>query len=310
MKFFSSPYRMLLTLFLGAATTIVFSCNKEKSGDLSPQEEEQANVYSAESDAEAEVAFNGVFDDVMGVNNDVGLAGTGIFGQSAPGNGNGGTARVDTLPSCTHVSIVHLNTSAFFPVEITIDFGSGCVGNDGRTRKGKIVTTYTNRLIVPGASASTVFVDFYVDSLHIEGTHTVTNTCTSTADPRKFSIDVDGRISKANGNYSEWHSHKEILQTDGITTPNLPLDDGFKVTGHASGKVKRGDIVVLWHSEIIEPLLKRFICHWISKGKVRVARENLSTNSQWVGTLDYGAGNCDNQATLTVNGTAHQITLH
>jgi len=36
----------------------------------------------------------------------------------------------------------------------------------------------------------------------------------------------------------------------------------------------------------------------------------LSTNSQWVATLDYGQGECDSLATLTINGVSHQIQLH
>jgi hypothetical protein len=310
MKFLRSPYPLRFALLTFAALIFMISCNKEKSQSLSPQEEEQANVFSTESDAQSEIVFNDIFDDVMGANNDVGIAGTGIFGRMAPASGQGGTARMDTLPACTVVSVVHLSTTAFFPVKIIIDFGTGCLGNDGHTRKGKIITTYTNRLLYPGASASTVFDGFYIDSLHVEGTHVVTNTSgAGSTDPRQYTIDVDAKIIRPSGNYNEWHSHKEIIQSEGILTPGLPLDDAFKVTGHATGKVKRGDVVVLWHSEIIEPLIKRFICHWISKGRVRVTRENLASNSQWVGILDYGTGNCDNQATLTVNGNVHQITL-
>ena len=59
---------------------VIFSCKKETSGTLAPQDEEQANVSATESDAEAENVFDGVFNDVLGVNKDVALGGTGIFG--------------------------------------------------------------------------------------------------------------------------------------------------------------------------------------------------------------------------------------
>jgi hypothetical protein len=96
---------------------------------------------------------------------------------------------------------------------------------------------------------------------------------------------------------------------EGLAT-NIPLDDVFKVTGAATGRVKRNDLIVGWRSEITEPLMKRFNCRWISKGRVRVVRDSLASNTPWVGVLDYGLGLCDNQATLTVNGNVHQITLH
>ena len=59
----------------------------------------------------------------------------------------------------------------------------------------------------------------------------------------------------------------------------------------------------------IEPLFKRFNCRWIVKGRVRTIRANTNTNSPWVAVLDFGAGNCDNQAVITINGVSHQITL-
>jgi hypothetical protein len=76
--------------------------------------------------------------------------------------------------------------------------------------------------------------------------------------------------------------------------------------------VKRNDIIVAWKAAIKEPLIKKFTCRWISKGIVAIARENLSSNSQWTGSLDYSVpnnGGCDNQALLRINGRELQITL-
>ena len=305
MKILSGPTR-LLTAILVFAALITFSCKKEISQALSPQEEEQANVTSTESDAEAEDVFNGVFDDVMGVNNDVGLAGTGIFARSAVTNGSGDIARIDPAPPC--LTVTHTATSTF-PITYTFDFGTtGCTCADGHVRRGKIISTYTGRLTIAGSSATLHFVDFYIDSIHVENTTSLVITNTSSVDTLRYTVDVHAKLTKTNGNYSEWQSHKIISRI----SPNITasLQDYFKVEGSASGKVKRNDLLVGWRSEIIDPLIKRYICRWISKGKVRILRETLSPNSQWVGTLDYGLGLCDNLAILRVNGRDHQITLH
>jgi hypothetical protein len=90
----------------------------------------------------------------------------------------------------------------------------------------------------------------------------------------------------------------------------MPADDIFSVRGTAHGKVKRNNLIVLWNSEITEPLIKKFICPWISKGRIRTIRQGLAQSSPWVAILDYGTGSCDNQATLTINGNTRQITLH
>jgi len=269
-------------------------------------------MVSSESDGEAESVFNEVFDDAMGVNNDVGMAGTGIFGRAALSNGSMDLQR---LTGCFSVTVTH-STNTFFPVKVVIDFGSaGCTGPDGHLRKGKIINEYTNRLIIPGAVAATTFDGFYIDSIKVEGTHKITNSSSqiTTSLSRQFTIDIDGKLSKPNGNYTEWTSQKVITQIEGLVTPDYPRDDVFKLEGSAHGKAKRGSLLVAWESAIVEPLIKKFTCPWIVKGKIKTTRVNTSANSSWVAVLDFDStntGNCDNKAAITINGTAYNITLH
>jgi hypothetical protein len=306
----------LLTACAFFCLTVLGACKKEDSDSLTPAEEEQASVASTESDAQAEGVYDDVFDNVMGVNNDVGMAGVGeISGRSLSVSGGtidltaGRETRLDSGNHCYTVTITHLVSGAFFPLKIVTDFGqTGCLGSDGHKRYGKIITTYSNRLTVPGATATTTFDGYRFDTLTVSGTHTITNV--STANMRQFNVDVTaGRIGQPNGDYQEWKSHKEIKQVEGLGTPDYPLDDVFTISGSASGTVKRGGIITTWESNITTPLRKRFLCHWISLGVVRIVRHGLPNNSQWIATLDYGNGTCDNVATFTLNGVSHQIKL-
>jgi hypothetical protein len=291
---------------------IIFSCKKETSQDLSPQDEQQANITASQSDAEAEGVFNGVFDDVMGVNNNVGIGGTGLFMRNAA-NDYGPTAidaRIDPAPPCLIVTIVASgNSTSPFPITITLDFGSGCACGDGHTRKGKIIAKYTDRLLHPNSKANIQFEDFSIDSIQIDNSTSFTIANTGTQDSLQLTIDIDAKLSKSNGNYTEWHSHKVITRTEGGTTAT-PLDDVMQIEGNASGTVKRTNLAVAWKAQITDPFIKKFTCRWISKGTIKVGRENLSANSQWIGILNYGDGNCDNLATLTLDGVSYQITLH
>lgn len=289
------------------ASLMLIACKKENSSSLSPAEEEQAANYSSESETENEAVFNDVFDNVLGVNSEVGIGGTGVFSRMAS---NGRETGVDSIPSCVTVSITLLNAPARFPMKIVIDFGSRCLGRDGHTRAGKIITEYTGRLTQPGNSATTTFDGFKFDSITVQGTHKITNTTVAGSNQRQFTIDVtDAKLTKPDGNYSLWTSNRVITQTEGNGTPFVPLDDVFQVTGSSHGQVKHGDLIYAWNCEITDPLIKKFICHWISQGVIKVRRESLSTNSQWVATLDYGQGNCDFLATLTINGVSHEIKL-
>ena len=296
---------MITTAFL--TSLVMIACKKEHSGSLSPAEEEQAANYSSQSETENEVVFNDVFDNVMGVSADVAIGGTGVFGRLSS---NGREDGVDSIPSCVKVSYTLLNAPAHFPIRIVIDFGAGCIGKDGHTRSGKIIAEYSGKLTEPGSSAATTFDGFKFDSISVQGTHKITNSTAAGSNQRQFTIDVtDAKLSKPNGNYSLWTSHRVITQVEGNGTPLYPLDDIFKVTGSAHGQVKHGDLIYGWQSEITDPLIKKFSCHWISQGVIKVRRETLATNSQWVATLDYGQGSCDFIATLTINGVNHQILL-
>lgn len=297
---------LITSLFL--SLLFFSSCQKENSGNSDT--EAAASKASSESDTEAETIFNSIFDDVMGVNDDVGMAGTGIFGRRAINDPSGSTLyeRPDSN-HCFTVTITH-PTSAPFPVHVVIDFGNGCVGRDGRLRKGKIIIDYTQRLILPGAKATTTFDNFYINDIKVEGTHIIENTTTLNLN-RQFTVDViNGKLTKPNGNYIQWNSHKVITQFEGLATPNIPLDDSFKIEGHSNGQAQRGNLLVAWQSTITVPLIKKFTCRWIVQGRIRTVRVNNSTNSPWVAVLDFGNGTCDNQATLTINGVTYQITLH
>ena len=307
MKLIFSPTRLTVLLFV---SVIVFgSCKKETSADTS--QEEFASQASSEADAESDDIFNEVFDNVMGVNTDVAFGGTGVFGRMNNSGTAGETAR---LNACPDVTITHLSNTSPFPVRIVMDFGTGCTGRDGRTRSGKIITEYTRRLVVPGAVATTIFVDYTVDSIKVQGKHKITNqsdTLTGTNCPvHKWKVEVtDAKLIKPNGNYTEWHSTRTITQTEGRCTPLIPLDDIYEIRGGSGGKVKRGDLLIAWNAEITEPLIKKFTCRWLVKGIIRIARLNLTTNSPWVAAINYGNGDCDNKAIVTINGISHIITL-
>jgi hypothetical protein len=192
------------------------------------------------------------------------------------------------------------NIPHVFPKTVTIDFGTGCLGRDGKYRKGKIVSIYTNPMVVPGAKVSTTFVGYYVDSFKIEGTHITENTSTSNMQGWKNKV-INGKITNTNTNrWIMWNSVKDVLQIAGNGTPNFPMDDVYRITGSATGSNSGGHT---WASVIVNPLIKKFTCPWIVEGTVRLVRDGRTA------LLDYGNGNCDNLAIIYINGVPHIITL-
>ena len=307
MKLIFSPARLAAIV---AISLLVFgSCKKEES-DTAQAQEKFASEASSEADAESDDIFNEVFDNVMGVNPDVAFGGTGVFGRMNP-NEAGDVARIQ---ACPDVTVTHINAPDPFPVKVVMDFGTGCTGRDGRTRSGKIITVYSKRLMFPGATATTIFDGFTVDSIKVQGTHTITNQgespVTVNCPTYKWKVTVErAKLTKPNGNYIECNSAKTVTQIEGKCTPYLPIDDAFEIAGNANGKVKRGDYLIAWNSEITSPLIKKFTCRWVVKGIIRIVRLNLTSNSPWVAAINYGPGTCDNQAVASINGVIHNITL-
>ena len=66
----------------------------------------------------------------------------------------------------------------------------------------------------------------------------------------------------------------------------------YSLTGTASGVNRNG---LVYEMNIVDPLIFSIDCKWIKKGVLDIIPEGLATR-----TLDYGDGECDSQATLSI----------
>ncbi len=298
---------LMSALILSTLTYIGCQKNADTSNPNDPADV-AAVLQSGADESVSEVVFDDVNENVMGVdpaltaNEDLGAYdGIGVFKTIGLSSELG---RMDSGTRCFTVTVVP-NTPGVFPKTVTINFGTGCTGPDGKTRKGKIITVYSNRMVVPGAIATTTFDGYYVDSFKVEGTHKVTNV--STPDIRAFNRTViEGKITNVNsGFWRKWNATHTLAQVEGLGTPRFPVDDVFKLTGAGRGENSNGR---QWASEITDPLYRRFrlVCPWVYKGNVRF-RVNAV-----IGDMNYtypAGGQCDNKALLTINGNSQVITL-
>jgi hypothetical protein len=303
MKINPQIFRYSLIAFISG--TLFTACKKEGSENGNSAEQKEFATASMESDSEAEVVYDDVFNNVIGVNSEVAIGGTGVFAGRARRSGEevlGGVAGADSS-TCYAVSVVNLNQGSVFPVQVTIDFGAGCTGKDGRVRKGKVNIVYSNRLIFPGATATTTFDNHYVNGVKVEGTHKIINT--STNNQLSFQVLVEaGKLTRESGATIQWNSEKNFVMTTGLSTPLMRADDTFQVTGEANGSVQTANKLYQWSTTITEPLVKTFTCRWISDGVI-----TLKKNGETVATLDYGNGDCDKNAVLSVAGQTVEISL-
>lgn len=281
---------------------IIFSSCKKNSVTNSNDPNPALTVEAAQSDAVSDAQFDDVFNITMGVQasdvgENIGLGtGSGIIYRTTNADK---TKSTDSTARCFTVTVDPV-TLHVFPKTVTIDFGSGCLGKDGKLRKGKIITTYTGPMFLAGSKATTTFDNYNVDSFHIEGTHEVENTSTSNAISWTVKI-TGGKITNTlNGKWRQWDAVRTHQQVQGNDTPYNLLDDVFQITGSATGSNSAG---VSWTSTITDPLLRKFTCRWVGQGKIEITRNNNNA------VLDFGDGTCDNKVTITINGISYNISL-
>jgi hypothetical protein len=269
-----------LIAFLGFAVMMT-SCKKNNDIQLEDK-------VLAQDDAYAESTFENVSD----MANEAYDMRTGNLLKSTDGN------RM-FLSDCATVT---LDTN-IFPRTMTIDFGDvNCLCNDGKYRRGKIIITFTGRYREPGTVITHGFENYFVDDKSVEGTKVVTNMGENENGNLYFTIEVAGVIQKPDGGGTfSWNSSRVREWIQGSDTHNR-WDDIYLVTGTANGTRPNG---LTWEQEIITPLRVELACRFIVSGSMELRPEGRP-----VRLLDYGDGECDNEATVTIDGETYTIHLH
>ena len=134
----------------------------------------------------------------------------------------------------------------------------------------------------------------------ITGTKTITNNGSNTEGHLNFSITVNGHLINTKGETMDWSSVRNREWISGINTPLNFGDDEYVITGSASGTNFEGNsfTVNITHGLHVEH------CAYITEGSF-----DLTPTGKPTRTLDYGNGDCDANATLTVNGKTFNIIL-
>ncbi|MEO7767891.1 MAG: hypothetical protein ABIS01_10705 [Ferruginibacter sp.] len=224
-----------------------------------------------------------------------------IFMEAATQNGLTGEATLAPFQSrgmlaCASVTITPLTG---FPKIIVINFGTGCTSANGIIRKGKINIVLSDSSRKTGSTAVLTFDTYYVNGFKKEGTVTWTNNNTATSKGWQRKVE-NGKITAPNGKYWLHSGVKNVVQTAGYNTPRNLLDDVFLITGTSTISNSNSETST---SSIIDALEKSTACENITKGSIELNGPNHSA------VIDFGNGECDNTATISVDGGAKRTIL-
>jgi hypothetical protein len=272
-----------ILLMIAALAIFSFtSCNKESDID-------KASLDMADDDAISDLIFEDVFNTVD--NADI------MLDNFQKGSDTKSTIVLD---SCPLVTIDH-PADIRWPKTITVDFGTLCTGLYDNTRSGKIITVVSGPRMETGSKKTVTFDNYYVNGIKVEGTKVIENMGYNTNQNMVFSATLtDGKLTLLNGKTIERSFNHEREWIAGLLTKNI-WDDEYFITGTASGLNIKG---VSFSNTITSALYWKRACRFIVSGVVKIERVGLEPV-----VINYGEGECDAYATLTMGDKSKEILL-
>jgi len=259
-------------------SVVMNSCSKDNNDN--PPSNEESTVSLTNAKVYSDALYDDVSMEVLQVNTENNLS-------AQPSVNTQTCATVTISPN-----------DATWPKTVTIDYGTaGCTGANGYTRKGKIIYTLNKKLLTTGAVLTASFDNYSVNGYKLEGTYTITNNGSS-AGLNVTIVLANGKVTYPTGVVYTKASNTTWVQAAGIGTLTV-LDDEYYVTGNGSVSTAGNTL----SAASVGNLYRTVTCTNTVSGVLNLNYNNIT------GTLDFGAGECDKTAVLTVAGKEYNVVL-
>lgn len=198
-----------------------------------------------------------------------------------------------------------------YPHTKIVDYGSGCISN-GITRSGRrIYTEYADKKTAPAGKVVSVLIydNYVVNDISISGSVKTSVVSSGSDGPLVLRIVASKAITDNAGNTSSYVNVQVQKQVEGDNT-NDGSDDVYEITDNAHG-TQITDNVMYTFTYSADPsniVIKPNSCTNRTQGALKITLKNNGaiTNEY----LDYGNGDCDKTAALSVNGgTPETVSL-
>ena len=207
------------------------------------------------------------------------------------------------LSDCVTVTIHENEDGEFWPSSWTLDYGAeNCeCYYSGNTKRGKIHVTLSDWWRNKGSLREITFENFYLNDNKLEGIKTILNTGLNDNGNLTFSRKTDNaKLTYPDGNHMSWKCEKLSESIEGGDSFRF-ADDVWSVTGSGSGTNPDGkDYTMTITAQLIYPNG----CFYPVSGIIEITTEGEAAK-----IINYGIGECDNEATVTVDGKTEIIQL-
>jgi hypothetical protein len=273
-----------ILLMIAAIAILTFTaCTKETGMD-------QSSIDLADDDA----VSNAVFEDIFNTVDNADIILDGFQKGDAP------ESDIVITDSCPTVTLTH-PSDGVWPKTITVDYGTGCTGFYDNTRSGRIIINVTGPRLEKGSKKTVTFDNYFFNGIKVEGTKEFENIGYNENQHLVISVRLTGGklilpdetvIERSFQHQKEWIA--------GLLTRNI-WDDECLITGTANGVNVNG---VAYTDNIMTALHWKRVCRFIVSGVVKIEREGKDPI-----VVDYGTGECDAVATVTMGGETREILL-
>ena len=287
-------YKFILSIFFFFSILLILF-NQCKKDEL--QNEAPVNIAATNDNSLSENIFNQISQDINTILNDQ--------INSIPNKNKGGDKpQPPPKNNKPNISLYPFDTLTW-PKLLEINYGdTNKIGDDNNIRRGTILASYSGKVKNQGTEITITFNNYYINNYKVEGTKTIKNEGKNMQHQMVFSETItNAKITKPDGTVIQWSETNEKTWIAGESTVNNVNDDEYSITGTRSGTDSNGKNYTV---NIISPLDILVGCQWIRKGKINFTIENYP----YPVIIDYGNGNCDADATLTINNKTINIILN
>ena len=198
---------------------------------------------------------------------------------------------------CANITL-EADTPGVFPQTLVINFGEvNCIAEDGRRKRGIIKAHFNGRYSETNSVVTITFDNFFINNYKFLNNLSLTNTGVPFVTTQHQLNISNLKILSSSGKSINVNGNRIFKLISGEITQNAD-DDVFQISGSFSGSVSNGSSIT---AAISQPLTLD-TCRSVKSGL-------LDLNVGVDGTFNYGDGECDDAATMTIDGRPFFIKL-
>jgi len=205
------------------------------------------------------------------------------------------SSRISLFPSCAVITVEPGTNGG----TITLDFQSECQLNNGATVSGTIVLTYT--AIVSGVrTIDYSFINFTYNGNGVQGGGQIERVLANADGNPQSTVNESIVVTFPNSTVTATRNGLRVSEWVAGVGTGTWLDNVYHINGNWNTSFTNGFERA---GEVTETLVWKLNCFHFVSGAIVITQDGFT------GTLDYGDGNCDNFATVTINGEVFPIVL-